>query len=208
MSQQRDRPGEDPSAHNEADIINFEQAGREHPRKTELPVELFLLSDEGRAEMDALNATIDNSGRIIRTVSIKIGEMMEKMVEDKDPDIYSLFLHDDGVVGLTRPELIDLYKTNPLINATMRAGGVKHHNGDFQAQEMYTYSLRIFMNMVRYEWLTRTYDSDDPKWEDRTRRLGNFYGSEMHVNLQPGINRAIVIPRNHTPSDYLRRPLT
>lgn len=195
-------------ASNGADVINFEEASREFPRKTDLDVENFLLSEEGRAEMDTLYRTIDESGRIIRTVSMKVGEMIESMVRDEDPDIYSLFIHDDGAKGLTRPELIELYRTNPLINATMRAGRVKHHKGDFQAQEMYTYSLRIFMNMVRYEWLLRTYDPEDERWSDRANRLGDFHGNELHVNLQPGTNRSLIIPRNNSPSDYLRRPLT
>jgi hypothetical protein len=192
----------------EAEVINLSEVAHRYPRETDVPVEQFLLSAEGRAEMDDLYKTIDSSGRIIRTISFKVSEMVEKMLQDKDPDIYSLFIHDDGAKGLTRLELIDLYRTNPLVNATMRAGNIKHHQGDFQAQEMYTYALRIFMNMVRYEWLLRTYDPSDPRWEDRASRLGDFYGNEMHVNLQPGTNRALIIPRRHTPSDFLKRPLT
>lgn len=208
MPQHRHTADDYPLGHDEADVIDLGKASRERPRRTELPIELFLLSDEGKLEMDALYTSVDSSGRIVRTISTKIDEMMQKMIDDNSPDIYSLFLHDDGAVGLTRLELIDLYKTNPLINASLQASSIKHHDGDFKAQEMFTYARRIFMNMVRYEWLTRTYDPQDPRWESRAMRLGNYDGGELHANLQPGFNRAVIIPRNHTPSDYLPRRST
>ena len=203
MTHERYRSDQDPSHDNEADIISFEDAARERPRKTDVPVEAFLLSEDGREEMNELYATIDDSDRIVRTLSIEIGETLK----NEDPNIYSLFIHDDGAQALTRPELIDLYRANPLINSTIRAVNRKHHSGDFQAKQLYTFGLRIFMNMVRYEWLTRTYDPEDPLWTDRALRLGNFHGSEMHLHLKPGHRRQEIIPRQHTPSDYLDLPL-
>ena len=202
MTQRRHNSGQDPPHSGEADVISFENAARERPRKTDVPVELFLLSEDGQAEMDELYETIDGSGRIITTLTMKIGETLK----NKDPNIYSLFLHDDGAEALTRPELIDLYRANPLVNAALRAVNRKHHDGDFHAQQLYTLSFRIFMNMVRYEWLKRTYNPDDPRWEERALKLGDLHGPEMHTHLQPGTNRAVIIPRHNTPSDYLSQP--
>lgn len=184
-------------------VINFSEASRERVRKTDVPIEQFLLSDEGREEMAELYATIDNSGFIIRTLSMKLEDTVRDMVHDFDPSIYSLFLHDDGAQALTRLELIDLYRTNPLINTTLWKSRRKFHEGDFKAQQMYTFGLRVFMNMVRYEWLLRTYDAQDPRWQDRAERLGDFRGSQLHLHLKPGFQRGDIVPRRHTPSDYL-----
>lgn len=195
--------GHNPQPPREAEVIDFNKASREHPQKTDVPVEVYLLSDEGRADMDKLYETIDSSGSIIKTLAFHVLETRKRMEVDEDPTIYALFLHDDGTQALTRPELIDLYKTNPLLNATLRAVQRKHHDGDFHAKHLYTFGLRVFMNMVRYEWLTRTYDPSDPAWEERAMRLGDYRGREMRVNLQPGHNRQTIIQRHNTPSDYL-----
>lgn len=194
-------PDRDPG--DEATVIDFENAGREHPRKTDVPVEIYLLSDDGRADMEKLFKAVDESGNIIKTLAFQVTETKRRMDQDSDPTIYALLLHDDGAQALTRLELIDLYRNNPLLNATLRAVQRKHHDGDFQAKHLYSYGLRVFMNMVRYEWLMRTYDPDDPMWQDRALRLGDYRSNEMHVNLQPGHDRQTVIQRRHTPSDFL-----
>lgn len=191
-----------------ADVISFEKAIHERPRKTEVPVELFLLSADGKDEMGGLYETIDASDRIIQALNIEIGETLGDMVRDDDPNIYSLLLHDDGGEALTRLELIDLYRENPLINTTMSASHEKHREKDPQAQQLYALGLRIFMNMVRYEWLTRTYNAADPRWADRAARLGDIKGTELHVYLNPGAKRRVIIPRHNTPSDYLDQTLS
>lgn len=184
-------------------VIDLSAASRERVRKTDIPVERFLISDEGQQEMAELYSTIDSSGFIIRTLSMKLEDTLHDMAHDYDPNIYSLFLHDDGAQALTRLELIELYRTNPLINTTLWKSRRKFHEGDFKAQQLYTFGLRVFMNMVRYEWLLRTYAADDPLWEDRAMRLGDFRGNEMRLHLKPGFQRGDIVPRRHTPSDYL-----
>jgi len=204
MTQQRhnhERPdpqGPPSKGEQDADILQFTDA-LVQPREPEFPIEVFLLSDEGRAEMQELYRKVDASGHIIKTLNYEIGEARKHQAKN----IYSFFMEDGGAQGLTRPELIDLYQDNPLVNATIHAINRKHHVGDFEAKRLYGFGLRISMNMVRSEWLQNTYDPDDPRWEDRALRLGEFYGNEMHVNLQPGHRRTTVFPRQHTPSDYL-----
>ncbi len=182
-----------------ADIISFNDAARERPRKTEVPVELFLLSPEGMAEMSELYDVIDSSDNIIRTLGVEISETLK----NQSPDIFSLFLHDDGGQGLTTPELIALYDSNPLVHKTIQNIQRKKHEGDVQAGQLNTYSLRIFMNLVRYEWLTRTYDPQDPIWTDRAYRLGDIKGKIIERNLHPSFGRSTAIVRNNSPSDYL-----
>lgn len=193
----------DPSPDADANIIDFREATRNHARHTDVAIEHFLLSDEGRAEMGDVYETVDTSDRIIGALFDKFLDSLQDMQADRDPSIYAHFLHDDGAEALTRLELIPLYDANPLISHTMRMGARKRYDGDYQAQQVYTLALRVFMNMVRYEWLTRTYDGDDPRWMDRAQRLGDFHGSELHLNLQPGTKRTVIIPRRNSPSDYL-----
>lgn len=192
----------DPSEGPDADVFHFNEASRERARRPIAPVEDFLLSEDGKAEMEELYETLDRSGNIARTLVFQLGQARQRLESSDDPTIYALFLHDDGAQGLTRPELIKLYDANPLVNAARRAGHAKRNLGDYQAQALYTFGFRVFMNMVRYEWLTDTYDPDDPIWADRTARLGDVHGREFHRNLPPSHNRPTTIPRN-TPSDYI-----
>lgn len=185
-----------------ADVISLGEAALERPRRTKVPVEQFLVSPEGQDEMDGLYDVVDGSDNIIQTLAAEISETLT----NEDPDIYSLFLHDDGAKGLTTPELIKLYDENPLIKKAIKNIQVKKHLGDVQAAQLNTYGFRIFMNMVRYEWLMRTYDPHDPLWADRASRLGDIKGKIIERNLHPSFGRSTAIARNNTPSDYLSGP--
>jgi len=194
MSVQRRSSPEDEPPIEGAEVFRFLR-----PRETDLPVERFLISDEGAAAMDEVYESIDESGNIIKTLAFEISVARRF----NRSTIFTLFQDEVGGEGLTsRLELIDLYKTNPLVNATLAAVQRKHHKGDFQAKHLYSYGLRVFMNVVRYEWLQRVYDPNDPLWEDRARRLGDYQGTKTKMHLQPGRNRQDVIERN-SPSDYL-----
>jgi len=192
------QPNREPASN--ADIIPLREQAAKEPG---FPVEAFLLSPEALPAMARLYETIDGSNHIIRTLNIRIGEA----VGDNHPSIYDLLLSEKGREGLTRSELIELYKTNPLINTTLRIANIRRHSGDLQAERLYMFGMQLFRNMVRYEWLTDVYEQRDQRWEARARRLGEFYGSEVHLNLQPGFDRNTKIPREHTPSNYLKRIL-
>lgn len=212
MAQRRRNTEHDPPPADQADVISFEKAVRERPRKTEIPVEVYLLGNNGREGMEGLYATVDQSDNIIEALGDQLFETKRRMVETDDDIttiVYGIFNHEHGIEGLTRPELTELFRHNPLLDATLAAVQAKHRDKDHLAKHLYTYGFRVFANMVRYEWLLHTYDADDPIWGDRASRLGDFQGTETtqqgHDHQGAVLRQKTPFEMPSTPSDYLDR---
>lgn len=189
-----------PPTEDGGNVVDFASVSRERRLPApEYPIEEYLLSAEGAEIMTDLYETLDESGSIIKSLAFEISRANRHQRET----IFTLFQHEQAGQGLTaRLELVDLYKSNPLLNATLKAVRRKNHDGDYLAKHLYSYAFRVFTNMVRYEWLKGVYSPDDPLWQDRASRLGDFQGPAKEMYLQPGFNRPTTVERN-SPSDYL-----
>lgn len=162
----------------------------------EVGIEAFLKTEQAEREVKELYKLFDTSPSIVSAVR----EAINVTLRDKEPNIYSLFLHPDSAAGLTRPELTALYNDNSFINTCMRKTNLMRMNGDLDAARAYRDVLRLSMNMVRYEWLHDVYDGEDERWLERTTRLGDFQGDVVHMHLQPGFNRQTTVKRPQPPA--------
>jgi len=182
----------------DAKIIPFEAQRIERPLEPIAPIEYYLLSKTGQAEMTKVYDVVDGSAHITKALSFVIDETLET----DEQSIYALLLDDTGKQGLAREELVELYSSNPLILATIRAANERALKGDLQAKKLYGMSLRVFMNMVRYERLTDEYDGADSIWDDRRKRLGVFAGIDMPSSLRAVYIKGITTSGD-SPSDFL-----
>lgn len=148
----------------QADVFSIEPAVDE--KGEILKIEDFILSSEGRQEMNAFITQIDES----RDIPMTLARLIQRALAEPDATI-ALLLSDEGKMGLGRSELTALYRHNSAMNTAMHHIHYAKHQGDVVMQRLYGDTFTVLAHLTRYEALHGAYIPDGDIWQQRAASI-------------------------------------